>query len=397
MAAHEDELCVALTRIALAGDGVVLGIGMSVLALRTWLKYRAHSRALKELEETPLSRIADLRSLELSTKQQQEKAAAAAIVMVRGRVQSKACVEESKHETEHDTGALTAENVDEKAVYLERTQTCLYNEWRGILGWGYDWRGILGWGSRKEQVTVSRRKVPFVLVERNGPSDHKPGELAVYVHINMEDTEHPIPLVTIYHRFHPVPSSSYTFLQAMFGRRYPVGLLDEEKILPLGREITAVGTLSVSLDGTPVIKPSGCLPVFLTDLTRDQLLLDLANGQNVLFWMGIAATIVATGVLGYALIKNWAKWKQRHQRRQQRDDESRHVSELIDDAGDDMMDIPDGELCVVCLLRRRRAAFIYCGHRVCCVTCAQQVEQGTNPRCPVCRQTVSGIVRVFDS
>lgn len=169
MAAHEDELCVALTRIALAGDGVVLGIGMSVLALRTWLKYRAHSRALKELEETPLSRIADLRSLvdgsnqerariilhdddservetnpqfpfssllwqrrrrrsyktqpqELSTKQQQEKAAAA-IVMVRGRVQSKACVEESKHKTEHDTGALTAENVDEKAVYLERTQT----------------------------------------------------------------------------------------------------------------------------------------------------------------------------------------------------------------------------------------------------------------------------------
>jgi E3 ubiquitin-protein ligase MUL1 len=64
--------------------------------------------------------------------------------------------------------------------------------------------------------------VPFVLVERNGPSDHKPGELAVYVHINMENTEHPIPLVTIYHRFHPVPSSSYTFLQAMFGRRYPV-------------------------------------------------------------------------------------------------------------------------------------------------------------------------------
>lgn len=59
-------------------------------------------------------------------------------------------------------------------------------------------------------------------MESNGPSDHKPGELAVYVHINMEDTEHPIPLVTIYHRFHPVPSSSYTFLQAMFGRRYPV-------------------------------------------------------------------------------------------------------------------------------------------------------------------------------
>jgi hypothetical protein len=63
MAARDDELYVALTRIALAGDGVVLGIGMTVLALRTWLKYRSHAKALKDVEETPLSRIADLRSL----------------------------------------------------------------------------------------------------------------------------------------------------------------------------------------------------------------------------------------------------------------------------------------------------------------------------------------------
>jgi hypothetical protein len=31
--------------------------------------------------------------------------------------------------------------------------------------------------------------------------------------------------------------------------------------------------------------------------------LDLANGRIVLFWMGIAVTTVAVGVLGYALIK----------------------------------------------------------------------------------------------
>jgi len=60
-------------------------------------------------------------------------------------------------------------------------------------------------------------------------------------------------------------------------------------------------------------------------------------------------------------------------------------------------DIPDEDLCVVCLLRRRQAAFIQCGHRVCCVPCAQRVEQGSNPLCPVCRQIVTSIVRVFDS
>jgi hypothetical protein len=44
-----------------------------------------------------------------------------ALVMVRGKVQSKASVESK--DKNHDTGALTAQNVDEKAVYLERTQT----------------------------------------------------------------------------------------------------------------------------------------------------------------------------------------------------------------------------------------------------------------------------------
>ncbi len=44
-----------------------------------------------------------------------------ALVMVRGKVQSKASVESK--DKNHDTGALTAQNVNEKAVYLERTQT----------------------------------------------------------------------------------------------------------------------------------------------------------------------------------------------------------------------------------------------------------------------------------
>jgi hypothetical protein len=41
--------------------------------------------------------------------------------MVRGKVQSKASVESK--DKNHDTGSLTANNVNENAVYLERTQT----------------------------------------------------------------------------------------------------------------------------------------------------------------------------------------------------------------------------------------------------------------------------------
>ncbi|KAH8955747.1 hypothetical protein BDL97_07G002800 [Sphagnum fallax] len=82
--------------------------------------------------------------------------------MVRGKVQIKASVESK--DKNHDTGALTAQNVNKNAVYLDRTQTCLCNEWRGIFGGSYQWRAILGWGSLKEQLTVLRRKV-FIFSE----------------------------------------------------------------------------------------------------------------------------------------------------------------------------------------------------------------------------------------
>lgn len=63
MASHDDEICVALTRMALAGDGMVLGLGMSCLAIKMWLKYRSHQQALNAIKDTPLSNIGDLRTL----------------------------------------------------------------------------------------------------------------------------------------------------------------------------------------------------------------------------------------------------------------------------------------------------------------------------------------------
>lgn len=44
---------------------------------------------------------------------------------------------------------------------------------------------------------------------------------------------------------------------------YQVGLLDEEKILPVGKDITAVGFLALTPDGHPVIKSCKRLPCFL--------------------------------------------------------------------------------------------------------------------------------------
>lgn len=450
----------------MAGDGVVLGLGMTFLAIRTWLKFRSHSKALKEVGETAVFGVSDLRTFLDCTenevmvrtevlekgnldfpnlpesevfssrkqvrmgcgqwqgvKPQEPPQKRDRLVIVRGTMQTRAALESQDSSCNVDT--LSPKNAEDKAVYVERTQTYVYTEVSNLVGLV----------TRKDLIKVTKQMVPFVLVESEAHRHpHRQGE-AVFVHVNMDGSQHSLPLVTVFYQLHPVPASSYTFLQAMFGRRYPVcnclltiaytilctllfsvpfqviqhlmtipvslqvGLLDEEKILPLGREITAVGVVNTSSDGSPVIKSCNHLPVFLTQYTRDQLLAELSNGTKVLFWMGIAFSTVAAGVLCYSIVKNWAKWKQRQQRQQQRpqqDDEARHTMPTEEEP-ENSGDIPDEDLCVVCLLRRRQAAFIQCGHRVCCVPCAQRVEQGSNPLCPVCRQIVTSIVRVFDS
>ncbi|KAH9608830.1 hypothetical protein KSS87_014302 [Heliosperma pusillum] len=59
-------------------------------------------------------------------------------------------------------------------------------------------------------------------------------------------------------------------------------------------------------------------------------------------------------------------------------------TEFLEDG--DVGDVSDGQLCVIliCLARRRRAAFVPCGQLVYCQRCALSVERDLAPMCPVC-------------
>ncbi|KAI3958478.1 hypothetical protein MKW98_011166 [Papaver atlanticum] len=50
-----------------------------------------------------------------------------------------------------------------------------------------------------------------------------------------------------YIKLTPVQTSSYTFLQAVFGHAYPVALLDEEKVLSIGKQISAVSICNITV------------------------------------------------------------------------------------------------------------------------------------------------------
>jgi hypothetical protein len=57
-----------------------------------------------------------------------------------------------------------------------------------------------------------------------------------------------------------------------------------------------------------------------------------------------------------------------------------------------------GNRCGVCLNRKKKCAFVPCGHFVGCVPCAREYfSDSGNTRCWICKAPVSQIIRIFDS
>ncbi|BAT98292.1 hypothetical protein LR48_Vigan11g009400 [Vigna angularis] len=388
MSHQEQALVSLLSQIALSFDGAVLGFALAYAAIRTLFKFSATSAALRKLRRAPSLSVSDLRSLLADTPSDADSTSdGGTIVIVRGTVNAKSAVDGSWKTLR--PGVLVSRESGDKGVILQRTQTCIYNEWKGLFGWTSDLRALFA-RSWRQQESTSLRKVPFVLIDvGRQPSTPE------YVVVNMDGSRHPLPLTTVYHKLQPINASPYTFLQALFGHEYPVGLLDEEKILPLGKDITAVGLGSLN-NGVAEIKSCKDLPYFLSDLSKDQMIVDLSIKTKILFWGGITLGSMSIGILGYAVVRNWNKWKQwklQRQLQQQR----QAVNNVEPQVDDEIEDVPDGQLCVICLMRRRRSAFIPCGHLVCCQGCAISVEREVAPKCPVCRQEIRNSVRIFET
>ncbi|CAA7394961.1 unnamed protein product [Spirodela intermedia] len=391
MSSRDQTAAAILASVAMACDGALVGVALAFVAAQTWAKYHRSSAALGKIRRAPSARVADLREILLSSDEESSSSGSpsmssgdARLVVVRGEVQTR------WSPGSKNSGALVSQGSGERAVIVQRTSTCLYSEWRGIFGWSIDLHALFA-KTWKEQHSSSLRTVPFVLVD-DGYWPHRE-----YVNVTLEGSTHPLPLTTVYHQLLPVQATTYTFIQAMFGHGYPVALLDEEKILPVGKEITAVGLCSWN-GGVLEMKSSDDLPCFLSDLSKSEMEADLTLNVNILLWSGIFLGVLSMGILGYAVRRNWRRFKDWRSRRRLRSESSPSEGEEPNDAEEEESgEVPDGALCVICLTRQRRCAFIPCGHRVCCFPCAAAVKRDSSPKCPVCRQDAPNFVRIFDS
>ncbi|KAJ4917958.1 E3 Ubiquitin ligase family protein [Raphanus sativus] len=372
-----------LIDIALSFDGAILGVTLALGAVRAAFKYASTSAALNKIKDAPEVSVSDLRSLippssgdQSETSDDQQR-----IVVVRGTVKAKT-----------NSNVLTSQETGDKALIIHRSQTYVYSGWKTLFQLTNGHRFLLE-RSLPKQGADFMRMVPFVIVDDTQPSSSS------FVLVNMDGARQPLPLTTVYNRLQPINSSPYAFLQALFFPEYPVGMVDVEKILPPERDLTAVGICSFN-NGVPEIKSCQHLPYFLSEMTKDKMIIDLAETTSVIFWGGLIMGCLSAGILGFAAVRAWNRWKLRnHEEReqQQRPDEQRPDQPMVADETEDEDEIPDGALCVICVTRRRVPAFIPCGHVVCCRQCALAVEREVNPKCPVCLQSIRGSMRVYYS
>ncbi|GJP46070.1 hypothetical protein CLOM_g5406 [Closterium sp. NIES-68] len=324
---------------------------------------------------------------------------------------------------------------------VERSDVMLYSELHPLLGWVI----------KSDQVNLVRQSVPFSLTDTSHPS-------APRVDISLVGASQPLPLDTVYSHMHKAePSWGATAMHVLIGKRLPVGLRTDERVLPINQEVTAVGHVRRGSDGRPAIFASQRFPYFLFPETKAGMIQKLNQRWGALLGWGVLLSATAAGVIGLAV---WRTYRRRQARRQQRQqveqaelerwmqilsdrqqqtagagaggatgeatggrgqvvadgglvlnshsgaitaspsDLERSLESLIrgGDADEEVVgeEVQSGELCVVCLHRKRKAVFIPCGHRVCCLSCSRvvRVEQAL---CPICRGQVLAAFRVYDA
>lgn len=348
-------------------DVAAAGVVSAYCAVKTWRKYYFTSNALNKIREAPNANVSDLRQL-LEKEVETSNGTGGKLVVVKGIVVEAQRSVGGGWGNIRPTALVSSEAAGGTAVLIEKTQMVL------------------------------SQKVPFVLLDigRSLSSD--------YLFVNMEGSKHPLHISTVLHELQPVQASPSTFLQAVLRHQYPVGLLNEEKVLSIGTQISAVGVCRF-IDGIPQIKSSQALPYFLTEMSKDQLVEDMAFKTTCLLWGGLLLGSLSVGILGYATMRNWRRWKDWMQRRKV---ERSRVADSAEaaaaaaiatefEADEVAGDVADKELCMICLSRRREILFGSCGHIVCCQICASFVKQQSSPKCPFCWQKIRSSVVIYAS
>ncbi|XP_034038652.1 mitochondrial ubiquitin ligase activator of nfkb 1-A [Thalassophryne amazonica] len=219
--------------------------------------------------------------------------------------------------------------------------------------------------------------VPFVLVGSD--------EATVRVRRPLEASG--VHMATTYENFYQTDSGIFELLGQHLRGDKVKGQLHTEEILKVGTLLQGVGKLVLDGDGSMSLCPPDGPRYFLSIGDFDTLRGEQENQAymwkmlTIVFALSAAAVVIWVGSHYYRKLK--ARWK-----------EKQLMNDLTSVNAQTPCTEAESNACVICLSEPRDCVLLNCGHLCCCISCFQAFPQ---PRCPICRQTISRAVPVFYS
>uniref|UniRef100_UPI0037E89C04 mitochondrial ubiquitin ligase activator of nfkb 1-A n=1 Tax=Semicossyphus pulcher TaxID=241346 RepID=UPI0037E89C04 len=177
------------------------------------------------------------------------------------------------------------------------------------------------------------------------------------------------------------------------------GQLETEEMLKVGATLTGVGELVLDTDGTLNLRPpANGSQYFLSIRDFDTL---IGEQESTAFWwkaLAIASALAGAAVLLWVGHRYYNQMKVRWEREQERREferlraEAPRVRARAPGPDQDEAEVDTENACVICLTQPRNCILLDCGHVCCCHSCYQALPQ---PRCPICRQSISRVVPLF--
>ncbi|KAL5725943.1 RING-type E3 ubiquitin transferase [Ranunculus cassubicifolius] len=264
---NPEEIKLVIRDILLAALAILVA---GIATIVTYSKYKSISTAFAKIQR---AKILPISAISHSSIYDEDS-----IVIFRGQVALKSVVTQSRRDwlTPEYTPVLRVSGAKRKGVLLRETKIYMYEN------------------QRKSRISTLKG-VPFVII----PSGMF-GECSSldYVNVKMEESRHPLPLTRVH-------CQSFPTTYNVSGYDRPASLVVERKILPLGKEITAIGKVCTMRDGTPQIKACIELPYFLSDMTKTQMLELLGLKMKIVFRTIVVFESLSMVILGYAVQAFW--------------------------------------------------------------------------------------------
>ena len=198
-------------------------------------------------------------------------------------------------------------------------------------------------------------------------------------------------LETVYERFHPsTPSFTDVVGHYLSGER-PKGIQETEEMLKVGAPLTGVGELVLDHSCVRLQPPKGPgMQYYLSSQDFDSLLQRQESSVRLWKVLVLVFGFAACASLFFLLRKQYL----RRRERQRPEEEFRERECPEEDRPEEDREGPKGA-CVVCLSNFRSCVFLECGHVCACTQCYRALPEPR--RCPICRQEISRVVRLYNS